>query len=129
MDRWELKPLMSVGTIKFGMARDEVQNLLKEKCTEFKKSKFSKNTADDYGRFHVFYTPDNKVDAVEIFEGIEIVLNGDVIFPIKTGDIEKLIPGIVKDGDSYTHVSQSIGFEADSTRAQSILVGSKGYYE
>ncbi len=128
MERWEIKPNESVGEIRFGMSRDEVHNLFETKCTEFKKSKFGQNTTDDYGRFHVFYTQDNMVDAVEFFEGIELTLNGRIIFPIKANDIEKVIPGIDKDGDSYTHVNQSIGIETDSDKAESILVGSRGYY-
>ncbi len=128
MDKWELKPLKSIGRIKLGMERTELRKLFKEKCREFNKSKFSKNTTDDYGRFHVFYTPDDKVDAVEIFEGIEVVMDGNTIFPIKTVNINKLIPGITEDNGSFTHVSKSIGFETTGNKAESILVGSKGYY-
>ena len=129
MERWEIKPLVSVGEIKIGMNRDEVHKLLGQQHKEFKKNKFSKNTTDDYGRFHVFYTTNNMVDAIEFFEGIELVLDGKVIFPIKTDDIEKMIPGIVKDGNSYTNIEESIGIEAEDTMADSILIGSKGYYE
>ena len=128
MDKWEVNPLVSVGKIKFGMSRDAVHALFEEKYKEFKKSKFSKNTSDDYGMFHFFYTPDNAVEAIEFFGGIELTLNGKVIFPIKTKDIESAIPGIKKEGSSYTHIEKSIGIEADSTEAESILVGDKGYY-
>lgn len=129
MERWEFKPLESIGNIKFGMARSELHQLLKVKCTEFKKSKFSKNTADDYGGFHVFYTYDDRVDAVEIYEGIKIILDGKQIFPVKAVDIEKLLPGIEKDGSDYTHISKSIGLQVGADRAESILLGAKGYYE
>lgn len=128
MDKWEVNPLVSVGIIKFGMSRDAVHGLFEEKCKEFKKSKFSKNTSDDYGMFHIYYTPDDMVEAVEFFEGIELTLNGKVIFPIKTSDIESAIPGIKKDGNSYTHIEKSIGIEAEATKAESILIGDKGYY-
>ena len=69
MDKWEIKPLISVGPIKFGMSRKDLHDLFEEKCKEFKKTKYSKNTTDDYGRFHVYYTQDDLVDAVDIFEG------------------------------------------------------------
>lgn len=129
MDKWKFKPLESVGAIKFGMKRDDVHKLFEEKCTVFRKSKFSKNTTDDYGKFHVFYTADDMVEAVEIFEGIEITMDGDVIFPIKTSEIEKNIQGIVKEDGSYIHIEKSIGIGTDSINAESILVGVKGYYE
>jgi len=128
MFKWELKPCESIGPIRFGMDRIAVRNLFEIQCEEFKKTKYSKNTTDDFGWFHVFYTIDNKVDAVEIFEGIEIILDGNVIFPIKTCDISKFIPEIEEDNGSYTHMEKSIGLEADSENAESILVGSKGYY-
>lgn len=129
MDKWEVCPNVSVGKIKFGMKREEVHNLFKDKCIEFKKNMFSKNTTDDYGRFHVYYTPDNKVDAVEIFEGIELTMEGKVIFPLDACDIDSAIPGIEKDGDSYTHTEKSIGIEVANGKIDCILVGSKGYYE
>ena len=129
MERWELIPLKSIGKIEFGMDRDEVHRLLGDNYTEFKKSKFSKNTTDDYGKFHVFYTRNNKVDAVEFFEGIEIVLDGKVIFPIVSDKIESSILGIVREGDSFTHAKKAIGLEVEAGKAESILVGSEGYFE
>ena len=65
---------------------------------------------------------------VEIYEGIELVLDGEVVFPIKTEDIERKILGIEKDGYSYIHTDKSIAIETDTTIAESILVGSKGYF-
>ena len=128
MDKWEITPLVSVGRIKFGMSREDVHSLFGEKYKEFKKTKYSKNTTDDYGKFHVFYTVDNMVDAVEIFDDIELTMNGNVIFPIKVNQIEKSIPGIEKDGNSYTHIDNSIGIEVGGETAESILIGAKGYY-
>ena len=129
MEKWVIKPLESVGKIKFEMNREEVHNLFNEKCTAFKKTKYSKNTADDYGRFHVFYTEDDKVEAVEIFEGIELMLDGEVLFPLKACDIEKRLPGIEHEGDYYTQVGKSIGIEVEDGDCVSILAGIKGYYE
>jgi hypothetical protein len=129
MDRWEFKPLVSVGIIKFGMSREEVRDLLGGEYTEFKKSKYSKNTTDDYGSFHVFYTIENKVEAVEIFDGIEIVWNDEIIFPIAMNEIEDKISGIEKNGNEYTHIGMSVGISAGDAKAESILVGEKGYYE
>lgn len=129
MDRWELKPLVSIGAIKFGMSREELRNLLGNKYTEFRKTKYSKNTTDDYGRFHVFYTEENKVEAVEIFDGIEVLLNNEVIFPVAASEIERKIPGIEKSGDEYTHVDMSIGIATEDAKTESILLGEKDYYK
>jgi hypothetical protein len=120
--------LESIGCIKFGMDRDEVHRLLGAECVEFKKNKFSKNTSDDYKKFHIFYTPDNKVDALEFFDDVEIIMEGKVIFPIHSAEIEKLIPHIEKEGNYYTQAGKSIGIEVNSGKAESILVGAKGYF-
>lgn len=110
----KLIPLNSVGSIKFGMDRRELCNQFEEEYIEFKKTKFSKNTTDDYGKFHVFYTSDDKVEAVEIFEGIEVILD--------------LLSDIEEDNGSFTHVKMSIGLEAPGSKAESILVGCEDYY-
>ena len=51
------------------------------------------------------------------------------IFPITLDKIERSIPDIVREGDSFTNVKKSIGFEVESGKAESILVGSEGYFE
>ncbi|WP_139355512.1 hypothetical protein [Oribacterium sp. C9] len=110
------------------MPRDDVHGLFKEKWTEFKKTKYSKNTTDNYGKFHVYYTPDNLVEAVEIFEGIELSLYNNIIFPIKVCEIENRISGIEKNGLSYIHKAKSIGIEANKEVAENILVGAEDYF-
>lgn len=128
MDKWIVKPLVSVGDIAFGMERESVRKLFHEKYKEFRKTKLSKNTTDDFGRFHVYYNEQDKVDAVEIFEGVQLQLDGKVIFPVNTSNIPSAIPGIQQDGFSYTHAAKSIAIEANSSAAESILIGSEGYF-
>ena len=129
MDRWELKPLQSIGDIRFGMSRDEVHGLFHCECKEFKKTKFSVNTTDDYGNFHVFYDADNKVEAVEIFEGIEVILNNTVVFPVETREILTRLPGTVQEEKYFTNIELSIGLEVTDENADNFLAGRAGYYE
>lgn len=129
MEKWKFVPNVSIGSIFFGMSRNEVHNLFDISYKEFKKTKFSKNTTDDYGKFHIYYTADNKVDAVEIFEDIEISMDGEIIFPIKISDIESRLLGIIYEDGYYTHKEHSIGIEGNGVDAESILLGSKGYYD
>ena len=128
MERWELKPLESVGNIVFGMDRSEARKRLGDQFTEFRKTKWSKNTTDDYGRFHVFYTPDDRVEAVEFFEGVEIVLNGQTVFPIRTKEIEKVLPGIEKDDVGFTSVENAIAYQTNPVDAECIFVAGAGYF-
>ncbi len=128
MERWELKLLESVGSITFGMDRGEVRKRLGDPVTVFRKGKWSKNTTDDYGRFHVFYTPDDRVEAVEFHKGVEIVLNGQTVFPIKTKEIEKVLPGIEKEGDFFTSIENSIAYQTNPVDAECFLAAGAGYY-
>ena len=129
MDKWELKPLVSIGKIKFGMKREDVHKLFIETCKAFKKTKFSKNTTDDYGKFHVFYDVEDNVEAVEIFENIEIVFEGRRIFPEYIENVKNRFMGMEQDGDDYIDIKLSIGISAPSGKIESIIVGNKGYYE
>ena len=54
--------------------------------------------------------------------------DGKVIFPINTDEIESFIPGIEREGESFTHEKKSIGLETNSGKAESILVASEGYF-
>ena len=79
--KWALVPGESVGPIKLGMSRDAVKTLFNTAPKTFKKTKSSKNTADDFKNFHVFYDENDKVNGVEIFDGITVSMNGKTIFP------------------------------------------------
>ena len=128
MEKWELKPTKEIGKIIFGMDREDVHQLFTEKCTEFKKTKFSKNTTDDYGKFHIYYSTENKVEAVEFFEDVEITINGKRIFPESVKTVESIIGKMESDSGYYTHKEFSIGFFAPENIPESILVGGPGYY-
>ena len=59
--------ITKLGNELFNMNREEFRNLVGTKPKEFRKSKFSKNTTDDFGNLHAFYTKDNKLDSIEYF--------------------------------------------------------------
>jgi hypothetical protein len=129
-NRCELKVLHSVGPIKFGMSREKVRKLFDNKYKEFKKTKNSKNMTDDFGgKFHVYYSENDKVEAVEIFENVQVILDDKVIFPISISKIKESIPGIEKtDNSSYTNKEKSIGLAIDGNKVVSILLGNKNYF-
>ena len=54
MSKFVINSLKSVGNIKFGESREEVRKEYGD-FKEFKKSKYSKNTTDDFKSFHVYY--------------------------------------------------------------------------
>lgn len=129
MFRWIATPLSEVNGVKFGMERAEVRKILGGKYTEFKKSKFSKTTTDDFGVCHVFYDLNDRCEAVEIFDECEISIEGKIVFPLDIEAVKDIISDLEEDAGSYISKSQSIGIYAPEGKAESILFGVPGYYE
>lgn len=129
MLKWNATPLKEVNGVSFGMPRSEVRIALGGKYKEFKKNKFSKNTADDFGVCHVFYTPDDKCEAVEVFSDCEISVNGKVLFPLDILSVKKQIEDLKEDTGSHISRKLSIGIYAPGGAPESILFGEAGYYE
>ncbi len=121
------QPLSEVNGVKFGMKREAVRQMLGE-AREFKKSKFSKTTTDDFGYCHVFYDINDKCEAVEIFVGSEVSVNGKIIFPTSIEGAKEIVPDLNEDNGSFISISKSIGIYAPSGNMESILFGVSGYY-
>ena len=122
------QPLKEVNGIKFGMKREDVRKIIGE-AKEFKKSKFSKNTTDDFGYCHVFYNEDDECEAIEIFNNTEVLIDETVVFPINISEIKTIIKDLVEEEGSFISKSQSIGIYAPNGNMESILFGNIGYYE
>ncbi|MCD8104530.1 MAG: outer membrane protein assembly factor BamE [Lachnospiraceae bacterium] len=127
MEKWTAQPTQEVNGIRFGMNREEVRKLLGT-AKEFKKTKFSLTTTDDFGICHVFYNEQDQCEAIEIFSDVEISVNGQVIFPADVAQAKLLIEDLVMEDDSLISESLSIGIYAPGGRMESILFGEAGYY-
>ena len=123
-----VEPLKKVDKIEFGMERELVRKLY-GKYEEFKKSEYSENTTDDFGSFHVYYDENNKCEAVEIFDDVEVTVNGEKIFPVKIEEAQKIESSLVRDEEGLISIEKSIGIYAPDEDMESILFGKKGYYE
>lgn len=126
MDKINAQPLSEVNGVKFGMKRDAVRQIFGE-AKEFKKSKFSKTTTDDFGWSHVFYNINDECEAIEVFDR-EVAVNGKVIFPADIASAKEIFPDLKEDNGSFVSTSKSIGIYAPSGNMESILFGSAGYY-
>ena len=120
-------PLKEVNGIKFGTDRQEIREVFGE-CKEFKKTPFSSNTADDFGSFHVFYDKDDKFEAIEVFGDIKVILESDVIFPGKIGNLINCVDGFVEESGYYTNYDLSIGTSLIGDELESLCIGCKDYY-
>ena len=128
MDKWTVIPTKKVNDIEFGMERSEVRKKFPVPAREFKKSKFSKRTTDDFGSCHVYYDENDRCEAVEIFDDAEVYMDGKKVFPITVQEIMEIIPDLVKEDDSFIGDKTSIGIYAPGDKMESILIGCEGYY-
>ena len=124
-----VEPLKGIDEISFGISREEVRKYFGNNFEEFKKSKFSKNTTDDYGYCHIFYDKDNKFEAIEFFDEVTIIIDDIIVFPNRIEVIKKVSDDFEKDEESYISKEKSIGIYAPNDIMESILLGMKVYYE
>lgn len=126
-------PTQSVGSIRFGMMREDVRTAVGSTCTEFRKSKFSKNTTDDFGFMHVFYDEKNTCEAVELFDDCTVKVDDVCLMP---GD-KAAVDAWLKERDAFVELSPcdsvskalAIGVAASEGKVESILFGRAGYYD
>jgi hypothetical protein len=126
--QFEVTPNEAVGKVFFGADREEVRCVLNGFKGEFKKSKFSKNTTDDFGYCHVFYNRNNQCNAVEFFEKCELIYMGKDLFKISALELKKLFPDIKEEYGSYISVLASVGVVFNGDTVESVLIGCKDYY-
>lgn len=130
MDKIEIEPYERAGNIKFGSERETVRKD-NENFKEFRKSRFSKNSTDDFSSFHVFYSEDDRVEAVEFFRESNLYFHDIQLFSQSYGDLKArlntLDSNITEDG-----IYKTLGFSVyspDGEQVESILVFGKGYYD
>ena len=123
-------PTESVNEVCFGASREEVRKEFGKKYKEMKKTPLSKNTMDAYEDFHVFYSEDDKFEAIEIFGKVKVLVEDEKIFPGEKDAAMSLASDFMEDSESYISTSKSIGFSIDSKeKIESILFGCKKYYK
>ena len=127
--RINIVPNVSINGIEFGADRADVYTALGKPKKTFKKSSDSMNTTDAYSFCHVYYTSDNKLQAIEFFEGdVEIYINNVLVFPGTIDAIKKVSPDMCGKFGSYISKESSIGVCQENGMITSFLVARKGYY-
>lgn len=121
-------PLVEVNGVKFGMKRCDVREIFGN-ATEFKKSKFSKTTTDDFGFCHVFYNQSDECEAIEIFDDSEVQIDGATVFPVGVETLKAMLKDVEEDESGFICKSLSIGVYAPDDKMESILFGCEGYYK
>ncbi len=128
---YDVKPLVSVGGVPFGADRTEARAAFGSGFREFRKGPFAKNTSDSYGSLVLFYTPDDRLEAVEFYDSIPVTVDGTPFsweYEAAKLWILSLDPGAEIDEWSMTSVAESIGMSVDDGNCESLLFGAPGYY-
>ena len=130
ISNWNLVTTISINGIEFGKIRSVVKKNLGKPKRVFKKTPDAVNTTDAYANFHVFYSADDKLEAIEIFGNeISLSINSQTIFPGTLSAARKILPDIEGNYGSFESKSASVGISAEEDMIVSILVGGKGYYK
>lgn len=125
---YNIKPFESVGPIVFGATRKEIREELGE-FQEFKKTKFSKNTTDDFGCFHVFYDTSNRVVAIEFFRNAEVTFDNMNLFVLDKTALISLFndPFAIEEQDAVIFDSYGVEISFEDNEVDSVFIHSKGY--
>ena len=125
---YDIKPFESVGTIEFGAKRKETRSKLGE-FKEFKKTKFSKNTTDDFGNFHIFYDESDRVAAIEFFRNAEVYFREKNLFVLDKTALVSLFndPSESEEPDAIIFDSYGVEISFEDNEVDSVFVHSKGY--
>jgi len=132
MKTFRVELLERVGEIRFGVAREDVRKILGS-YSEFKKSKFSKNTTDDFKFCHAFYDIQDKLEAVEFFPGMDVklILNSTSLFELEYDRLVKYVKSIDDDVEINPDGIQSkkgISVYAPYDETETILLTAENYW-
>jgi len=129
----DFTPYNGAGQIKLGSAREETRKTLGT-FKEFRKTKSSKNTTDDFSFCHVFYDEQNKIEAVEFFDSTEFLFKGKNLFSLSLAGLKSFLKSNAIDfeEDDSGLRSDAVGlsvYSPDKEKIETILIYKKGYYD
>ncbi|MDR0286689.1 MAG: hypothetical protein LBI03_03130 [Clostridiales bacterium] len=133
MYRADFLPYIGTEKIKLGSTREEARSTLGT-FNEFKKTKFSKNTTDDFSFCHVYYDVQNKVEAIEYFNSTEFLFKGNNLFSLNFSELKSFFGNNKIDfqEDDSGLRSDAIGlsvYSPNKEHIETILIYKRGYYD
>ncbi len=132
--KFEIKPYVGAGLIKFGMDDKIVQETLQLKPQKFKKSPLSDVLSDAYPFCHVYYKENGDCEAIEFFEPAYVTFQGKTLLGIsyeKVSSFLRELDGSIEE-DETGIISFKYGISIYSSDLQSVkgvLVFEEGYYD
>lgn len=123
MKRITVTPLKTVNGVHFGDTRASVRKEF-GKYKEFKKTKNSANSSDDFGWCHAFYDANGKLEAVELFTAECRIVVGSTQIDTSSLATAKKGLGITDSTDK----NRSIGITESNGKVSAVLFGKRDYY-
>ncbi len=124
-------PYDGIGKVHFGNNREIVRDNLGS-YKEFRKTKFSTNTTDDFGFCHAFYTKDNTLEAIEFFPEAQLLYKDKALFSFSLSEIKTFFAdnGIKEDdcGARFPKYGVSV-YAPNGDKIESIMIYSKSYFD
>lgn len=124
MKKVSVTPLKSVNGVSFGSSRSTVRKEF-GKFKEFKKSKTSVNTTDDFGWCHVFYDATDKMIAVELFAKECNIVVGSTNVDLTSLALAKKSMNMNGDTDE----ARSISIGMSDGKVGSVVFGKRDYFK
>lgn len=107
-----------------------VRKELGEPIRTIKKTANAKSVMDVYPDFHVYYSGNKALEAIEFFgEGISLSINSQMLFPGTLSAARKILPDIEERFGVYISKSTSVGICVEGNTIISVLTGCEDYYE
>ena len=133
MYKVDFVPYEGAGQIKLGSPRTETRKTFGA-FKEFRKTKGSKNTSDDFFCCHVFYNDQDQVEAIEFFDEAEFLFKEQNLFLFAFAELVSFLKNnsVNFSEDDSGLRSDAIGLSAyspDKQRIETILVYRQGYYD
>jgi len=134
MVTWELVSFLGLGSLRFGMTREEAQCLLGPSSKQFKKTYSSLSLTDEYRAIgvHLYYDQDGRLEFIEGFPPCRVVFR---MTPLFEGTPEAIIRSLEQMGfqrriSGATYVFDDAGFAliVEDIRITGVSVFAKDYY-
>lgn len=132
--KFEIKPYVGAGVIKFGMDDKIIREILQLEPQKFKKSPLSEVRSDAYLFCHVYYKENGVCEAIEFFEPAYVTFQGKALLGIsyeKISSFFKELDGSIEEDETGT-ISFKYGisiYSSDLQSVESVLVFEEGYYD
>lgn len=124
-----MEPNYRINGFDFGRDRSLIREELGNPVRSFQEYE-SKNTVDVYPSIHVYYSEDNKLEAVEFFgKEIRMSIQSQPVFPGTLRSARKILPDLEDCYGSFISRDSSVGITAENDSIISVLVGCKDYYK